>query len=158
MSMNTIVVAENPRGRFKEGVLKTATAKPGQCVKLNAVSGVNSDPFADGASVRSYDVVPGYAGEVAVLTEKGLVGGAEGDTYAVNDGVHYYLPLPGEEFYALGLSGETLNVGTRASFDADGKLVADVDGSIICMDAGGTLAADTLLQVRVGHTTTATAS
>lgn len=157
-SPNVIVAVGEPRGIFQEGVLKTAGAKPGQNVKLKAVNGVSSDAFASGCSVPVYDVEPGYAGETAVLTEQNLVGKGITDAYVVDDGVHYYLPMKGEAFYALGLSGQTLNVGTRASFNAAGKLISDADGSIIVMEAGGTLSADTLIKVRQGDTTTATAT
>ena len=157
-SPNVIVATGEPRGLFQEATLKTAAAKPGQSVKLTGLSGVATDAFAGGCTVREYEVAPGFAGEVCVLIEKNLVGQTISDEHAVDDGVQYYIPLPGEPFYALGLSGETLNVGTRGSFNAAGKLIADVDGPVICMDAGGALAADTLLLCRVGHTDTVTAS
>lgn len=158
---NKIVLSGEPRGYAYEGVLKTATAKPGQCVKITGgtVEGGDSDDvFADGGEVHELQYSPGFAGAVTLITEKNLLGFDDATAYAVDDGIHVYNPLPGEDFRALGLSGETLNVGTRANFDADGKLVAAAAGIITVLEAGGTLSADTLLICRLSGSSVATAS
>lgn len=158
---NKIVVSENPRGRFQEAKLITATAKPGQCVKIadtTIVGGTGSTTLVAGGELQELSVNVGFAGLYAILTERPLLGQADSDTYAINDRVPYYQPLPGDDFIALGLSGETLNAGTRASYNVAGKLIADADGEIIVLEDGGTLSADTLILVRFGGVSTATAS
>lgn len=146
---NTIVRSENPRGRFQEAVLKTAAAKPGQCTKISATAVVGD--------VRTQSVVPGFAGENCILTEY-LMAGEVGDAYAVDDGVQYYIPLPGDELMVLGLSGETLNAGTRANFNAAGKLIAAAAGVWTVQEAAGTLSADTLVLARYSGNSVATAT
>lgn len=159
---NKIVIQGEPRGCFYEGILKTAGAKPGQCVAITGVTssggGADGDDNFYGSVYNEYHYAPGYAGVIAVLTEQNLVGKTEDDAYAVDDGVHVYFPQPGEDFRALGLSGQTLNVGSRAAFNAAGKLIAAAAGPIIVMEAGGTLSGDTLLICRYGGVTAATAS
>ena len=138
-----IVVSENPRGRFREGMLKAATtALPGQNLKHEA-----TDVFS-----------PGFAGELNIVVAQTLIGGTITDAYAAAARCYSYAPLPGDEFLALGLSGQTLNIGTRATFNAAGKVIAAATGELIVEEAAGELDADALVLVRLGHSNTATAS
>ena len=135
-----IVVSENPRGRFREGMLKSATtALPGNCLKHES-----TDVYS-----------PGFAGELNIVVEQSLIGNAIDDIYPAASRFFSYCPLPGDEFLALGLSGQTLNIGTRATYNAAGLLIVAATGLLIVEEAAGTLASNRLVLVRVGHTTIA---
>ena len=155
---NTIVRSQDPRGRYAEGILKNAVVKPGTCLKVidTTLSGNESDPFADGGGVRVQDVEAGMAGEFLIATEQNLIGNELTADIAVNDGIHYYIPLPGDELDVLGLSGETLNAGTRGTFNAAGKFIASATGLWVVQEDAGALAADTLVLARLGSTAEAT--
>lgn len=159
---NRIVLSVDPRGRYHEGVLASA-AKPGTCVAVTDVTkhgGASNDVLTEGGESYEHEYTPGFAGIVTILTHfKSQLGGTPIDSdIPANDRCNTYSPLPGEEFMALGLSGATLNAGSRATFNAAGKLIASATGPIIVMEDGGTLAADTLLYCRLGGLSTATAS
>lgn len=138
----TIVICQEPRGRFREHMLTAVAIKPGTNLRLNS-TGLYSG---------------GYAGEINIATERGLLGGSVTDDIPASTRVWSYTPLPGDDFLALGLSGEVLNKGTRAAFNAAGKLVAAAAGPLVVDEDAGTLAADTLVIVRLGSTTATTAS
>lgn len=154
-----IVLSENPRGRFQEATLATAAIKPGTFVKVSDtdVSGNYSDPYLEGGAVRRQTVTRGFAGEVLVATQAGLMGGAVDVELPVNSNIHYYIPLPGDEFFAMAKAGEALNAGARATIDANGLLVASATGILVVQEDGGTIAAGgELVIVRMGASNAAT--
>ena len=153
-----IVLSENPRGRFQEGVLKNAVVKPGTALKVidTTASGSYTDPYLNGGLVRTQDVEAGMAGEILIATQAGLMGGSVDADLPVDSQIHYYIPLPGDEFLARAKAAETLNAGTRATFDANGLLIASATGIIVVQEDGGTVAADAKVMVRMGVTASAT--
>lgn len=157
MISNTVVVSQDPRGRYFEGVL-AAAAKPGTCVKISAtdLGGGASDTFLSGGVVRTRTVTPGFAGLNLVVCEMGLLGKTDVDEYPISSGVHVYSPLPGDELNLLVLSGETVNVGDRLIFNAAGKLIVSVTGPYVAQETLGLLAADGFCLVMFGGSNAAT--
>jgi len=153
-----IVLSENPRGRFQEGILKNASVKPGTALKVidTEVSGDYSDPYLTGGAVRRQHVEAGMAGEILITTQPGLMAGSVDAALPVDSQVHYYIPLPGDEFKARAKAAEVLDAGVRATFDADGLLVASATGILVVQEDAGTVAADAMVLVRMGVTASAT--
>ena len=104
---NEIVVTADPKGVFGEGVLKTATAKPG--ISLSLVAGQTKptdgryqlEPFSGGKMFPKI-VIPDY-----------LQGKTKDDQYAVNDWVFFYSPQLGDRIRVrLDSTAGAISVGT----------------------------------------------
>lgn len=107
MARNSIVVSNDPRGRFIEGVLAAGqTPKPGQHISLKS----------DGTYEAWNGAADGERDEVIILCEDILRGRTVDDAYAAGDRFRAYIPLPGDEVQCL---------FGNASGTADDVLVGD---------------------------------
>ena len=121
---NTIIVSNDPRGRFFEGIID-GTPKPGTVMQLKAaVEPVNGK--------HTWEVFNGAAdGEqtlIVVLLEDQLQGIGVGTAYVSGTLGRLYCPLPGDELLMLLLdvagTGDTRAIGDKYMVDdGTGKLV-----------------------------------
>jgi hypothetical protein len=171
MRGNAILITEDPRGRFKEGVVD-GTPKPGSIMQLLAGTSVDDNGHHTwGVYDRSADG-DNPAGPLAVLLEKGegvapfTITGSSGSRTRTNDGgsafeagdlCRLYCPLPGDELNVLwatsGTStGDALTVGQIGMPEDGTGLIIDTTGvecePVIAMEAlSDTVAAGTLTWV-----------
>lgn len=134
MALSKDQISVKQCGHNIEPVLDAAGYLPGMNVKLDA----------DG----KYTVGAGTGGQCVVLKEQSLGGMSTSDAYASQDKALAFIPCPGDEFFALALSGETIAVGDEVGYAAAGKVTQTGTGLIALEGSGGALAADTLLLVR----------
>jgi len=118
---NSIVLAEEPRGRFVEGTI-TGTPKPGTIMQIDVSEGLNYN------GRPTYEVyTPGTDGNrrmIAVLLPDELLGKTATDAYANGDHGFLYIPAVGEELNVL-----FGNVSGTADDVAFGDLMIVVSGS-----------------------------
>lgn len=112
MSRNAIIVSEEPKGHFIEGLLASGqTPKPGQCISLKS----------DGTYEAWNGAADGEQDEVIILLDDNLQGKTVDDAYA--DGARFfaYIPLPGDELMVLCAnisgSGDTYPVAQKLIID-----------------------------------------
>ena len=119
MSRGTIVVSENPRGRFIEGDLAPDVApKPGQCVSLSLQS-------ADRGKYELAGNGQGNSKELVIVCEDSLQGGTVDDAYTAGSRFRGYIPLPGDEvqilFDDIAGTGDVLEIGDGIYINSLGK-------------------------------------
>ena len=169
MRGNRILITEDPRGRFKEGIID-GTPKPGTIMQVMAVAVDGNGHHTWGVYDRDADG-DNPAGPLAVLLEK-----PEGETpwtydtstppvrtndggsaYAAEDLAPLYCPLSGDELNVLWATsgtgtGDTLTVGQIGMPEDGTGLIIDTTGvecePVIAMEAlTDTVAAGTLTWV-----------
>lgn len=168
MRGNAILITEDPRGRFKEGVID-GTPKPGTIMQLLAGTAVDANGHHTwGVYDRDADG-DNPAGPLAVLLEK-PEGAAPftidsnrvrtndgGAAYVAGDLAPLYCPLPGDELNVLWATsgtgtGDSLTVGQIGMPEDGTGLIIDTTGvecePVIAMEAlSDTVAAGTLTWV-----------
>lgn len=124
---NTIVVSENPRGRFFNGYID-GSLKPGTVVQLKAAT----EPVGGRFTWQVYDRGADSdrpVGPLAVLCEDWLQGVAITGTYTSGAMGNIYCPLPGDELLMLvaDVAGTTTDTHTIGELfivdDGTGKLL-----------------------------------
>jgi hypothetical protein len=152
-TFRTIVINENPRGRFLNGYID-GTPKPGTIMQVKAatepVSGRHTwevfNRDADGNRPQ---------GPIAILCEDNIQGRTVDDAYVTGTQGLLYIPLPGDE-----LLGLVADIGGTADSHAIGDLLIVDDGTglllattttetepFCVMETVGALAVDTLVHV-----------
>ncbi len=149
---NKIVVAAEPQGRMKDGIV-SGTLYPGMAVEIYpAVEPING--------LLTYRVCTpgtnGYPSEVAVLVEDELQGVADTVAFTTGRNCRVYYPLFGEEINCLvkNLSGtaDTHAIGDLFEIEnASGLLIASTAAAVgtkapyKCIETSTALTADALL-------------
>ena len=119
---NNIVISENPRGRFTEGIINGAL-QPGICLSISAAT----EPVGGRFDWGPYSVAGVQNGSqrlIAVLLADSGQGKAATAAYVDNDRCFLYFPLPGDELNML-VGNQS---GTADSF-AIGDLLMIEDGT-----------------------------
>lgn len=95
---NSIVISQEPRGRFMEGIVNGALY-PGVCVQIDVSEGL------DGGGRPTWELynadADGNQRLVAVLCENWTIGAAATAAYTSGDRGYVYIPLPGDELNML---------------------------------------------------------
>lgn len=95
-----IIVTDNPRGVFKEGIIASGqTPKPGTILQKTSASLVGGRHTWTAYSRDADGNHP--AGALAVLLEDSKQGKTATEAYAAGDRCQLYCPLPGEELNLL---------------------------------------------------------
>lgn len=123
---NSIVISENPRGRFQEGYVNAAL-KPGTCVQIDVSEGKGTDGRFDWEAYNTS--ADGEQRLVAVLVEDDMQGYDMTTAYASGGRCKLYFPIPGDELNML--VANLAGTGDDHAFgdilminDGDGKLIA----------------------------------
>jgi hypothetical protein len=127
-----IVVSNNPRGRFIEGIID-GTPKPGVCMQIKAATEPVNGRFTWEVFNQSGD---GVRGLVAVLLEDDNQGKGYDDAYVSGTRGRMYCPVAGEELNMRILdiagTGDDFAIGDRLMInDGDGKLVDNSSGESV---------------------------
>jgi hypothetical protein len=126
MTTNEILLSNDPKGRFIEGIVY-GTPKPGTCLEIKA--GV--DAICGRLTYQAYQ--PGTDGEqrlVLVLLPDQLQGKTPADAYVTGTRCFLYAPIPGEELNMLVMAagtgtGNAMAVGNVLTVNSgDGLLIA----------------------------------
>lgn len=125
---NTIVVSNDPRGRF-ENVYISGTPKPGTVMQLT-----NAEPIGGRHTFEVYNTsADGEQRPIAVLCEDDLQGKGITDAYVTGKMGKIYHPLPGDELLML-----LADVGGTADSHAIGELLMADDGTGLLVATTGT--------------------
>lgn len=96
---NTIVVSENPRGRYFEGIIN-GTPLPGTVVQLDlAVAPIEGKHTYEVANIVANGSSPN--GPIIVVVEDALQGKGILDAYVTGTQCRFYIPQPGDELLMI---------------------------------------------------------
>jgi len=138
MKGSNIVLAAEPRGRFKEGYISGTGLLPGMCVSTTAT------PMRSGRF--TYAAAAADAPDITVLREDSLQGFNAQGPYQDGNRCLAYTPAAGEEMNMMCASGFTPTIGALLSVGAGGTLVAATGtAQFKCMEAGAALTANALV-------------
>lgn len=150
---NTIVVSNDPRGRFQNGFID-GTLKPGTVVQLKAATEPVSGRFTWQVYDRGADS-DRPVGPLAVLCEDDLQGKLATDAYVSGTMGKIYIPIPGDELLMLvadvaGTDTDTHTIGELFIVDdGTGKLLTTTGSPEIepftCLETLTAFAADGLV-------------
>lgn len=147
---NTIIVSQEPRGRFFDGYI-SGTPKPGTVMQLKAAT----EPVSGRHTWEAYDRAADGdrpKGPVVVLLEDALQGKGIDGAYENGKMGHLYVPLPGDELLMLLLdvagTGDAHTIGELMLVDdGTGKLIVTTGTpqkeSFVCMETLAAPTADT---------------
>lgn len=157
---NRIIVSEEPRGRFIEGII-TDTSKPGTVMEIDwSESIINNSEFSwEAYGTTAADGIRGVAADgdrrvIAVLLEDKMQGKIATDAYVAGGRCFLYVPIAGELLNMLILdisgTGDDLRLADPLIVnDGDGKLIettGDPESEpFICLEALTDPVADALL-------------
>lgn len=123
---NEIVVSNEPRGRFMEGIV-SGTPSPGTVMQIKAAT----EPIGGRLTWEAYNAdADGDQRLMAVLLPDWLQGKVNTDAYADGDRCFLYCPLPGDELNMLVSAagtgtGDAMAIGNLLIVnDGDGLLIA----------------------------------
>lgn len=128
---NTVVVTQEPRGRFLSGYIASGeTPKPGTVVQIKASTEPVNGLFTFEIANMTADGYP-LRGPMMVLVEDWNQGKTIDDAYAAGEMCMVYCPLPGDELLMIigdvGGTADSHAIGEQLQVDdGTGELVAAV--------------------------------
>jgi hypothetical protein len=156
MRGSKIIVSNNPRGRFIEGII-SGTPKPGVVMQVVAAT----EPVEGRFTWQVFDQASdGRRSLIAVLLEDDNQGKGSDDAYVSGTRGRMYCPVAGEELNMRMLdvagTGDDHAIGDRLMVDdSTGKLVVDSSGEsvpFVCLETATDPTADALLwTMYTGH-------
>lgn len=146
---NTIIVSQEPRGRFFDGYV-SGTPLPGTVMQLKAATEPVNGMFTWEVYNRDADANR-PVGPLVILLEDHLQGKGITDAYETGKVGHFYVPLPGDELLLVlqdvAGTGDTHAIGELLIVDdGTGELIATTGTPeiepFVCLETLAALAAD----------------
>lgn len=142
---NTIIVSQEPRGRFFDGYV-SGTPKPGTCMQIKAAT----EPVSGRHTWEVYNrAADGTRALIVVLLENHLEGQGVDTAYVTGKMGHFYCPLPGDELLMI-LQDVSGTGDTRAIGDV--YMVDDGTGTLIATTGTPSAEPFTLLETLAAPT------
>jgi hypothetical protein len=148
---NTIVVSENPRGRFFDGII-SGTPKPGTVMQVKAATEPVGNKWTWEVYNRDADGNRPQ-GPLAILREDNILGKGITDAYTTGTMGHLYVPMGGDFLLMLladvtGTTSDSHTIGEILIVDDGTGLLIATTGTpenepFVCMETLSGLTADT---------------